>query len=105
LAYTNVVKDKIYYVPSGTIHALLSGLVVFEIQQPSQTTFRLYDYEREKTNPSRRLTIKESIDNTIVPFKKPILNKKDNELLTTPYFSIKKIINKGKKTYQFNQTK
>lgn len=33
-------------VAPGTIHALLSGVVVLEIQQPSDSTFRLYDYGR-----------------------------------------------------------
>ncbi len=33
-------------VPSGTVHALLSGLVVAEIQQNSDTTYRVYDWDR-----------------------------------------------------------
>ncbi len=33
-------------VPAGTVHALLSGLVVAEIQENSDTTYRLYDWDR-----------------------------------------------------------
>jgi len=36
----------VYYVPAGVVHALGSGLLVAEIQQSSDTTYRLYDYDR-----------------------------------------------------------
>ena len=36
----------VYYVPAGTVHALGAGLLVAEIQQSSDTTYRLYDYDR-----------------------------------------------------------
>ncbi len=35
-----------YYLPSGTVHALGAGLVVAEVQTPSDITYRLYDWER-----------------------------------------------------------
>lgn len=35
-----------FYLPSGTIHALGAGLVVAEIQTPSDVTYRLYDWDR-----------------------------------------------------------
>ena len=35
-------------VPAGTIHAIGAGLVVAEIQQRSDTTFRLFDYGRKR---------------------------------------------------------
>ena len=34
------------YVPSGTIHALNKGIIVLETQQSSDTTYRIYDYNR-----------------------------------------------------------
>lgn len=36
----------VYYVPAGVVHALGAGLLVAEIQQSSDTTYRLYDYDR-----------------------------------------------------------
>lgn len=36
------------FVPSGTIHAIGAGLVIAEIQQRSDTTFRLFDYGRKR---------------------------------------------------------
>jgi mannose-6-phosphate isomerase len=35
-----------YYVPAGTVHALGGGVTVLEVQQTSDATFRLYDWER-----------------------------------------------------------
>lgn len=35
-----------FYIPAGTVHALCSGVLVAEIQQNSDTTYRLYDYNR-----------------------------------------------------------
>ncbi|MBD5023914.1 mannose-6-phosphate isomerase, partial [Xanthomonas citri pv. citri] len=35
-----------FYVPSGTLHALCKGTLVLEIQQNSDTTYRVYDYDR-----------------------------------------------------------
>jgi mannose-6-phosphate isomerase len=41
-----VQTGDVLYVPSGTIHALGKGLLVAEIQQSSDTTYRVYDYNR-----------------------------------------------------------
>ena len=41
-------KDDVIFVPAGTIHAIGAGLVVAEIQQRSDVTFRLYDYGRQR---------------------------------------------------------
>ncbi|WP_261806032.1 mannose-6-phosphate isomerase, class I [Lapidilactobacillus luobeiensis] len=64
------------YVPSGTIHALNKGIVVLETQQSSDTTYRLYDYDRvdAKTGKQRDLHLKQSIDVTTVPSHDPELH-------------------------------
>ena len=43
-----VVKDDAVFVPAGTIHAIGPGLVIAEIQQSSDATFRLFDYGRQR---------------------------------------------------------
>ena len=43
-----VVKDEIIFVPAGTIHAIGAGIVLAEIQQRSDATFRLFDYGRQR---------------------------------------------------------
>ena len=43
-----VAKGDIIFVPAGTIHAIGAGIVLAEIQQRSDTTFRLFDYGRQR---------------------------------------------------------
>jgi mannose-6-phosphate isomerase len=43
-----VLKGDIIFVPAGTIHAIGAGIVLAEIQQRSDATFRLYDYGRQR---------------------------------------------------------
>jgi len=43
-----VAKGDIVFVPAGTIHAIGAGIVLAEIQQRSDTTFRLFDYGRDR---------------------------------------------------------
>ena len=38
----------VYYLPAGTVHAIGPGLSLVEVQQTSDTTFRLYDYGRPR---------------------------------------------------------
>ena len=64
-----------FFVPSGTIHALCEGTLVLETQQSSDTTYRVYDYDRIDQNGNKReLHIEKSIDVTTVPHRDPELN-------------------------------
>jgi Phosphomannose isomerase len=57
-----------FYVPSGTIHALGRGVVVLETQQSSDTTYRVYDYDRrDKDGNLRELHLEKAIDVTTIP--------------------------------------
>ena len=55
-------KDA-FYVPAGTIHALNGKMLLLEVQQSSDITYRIYDYERldPKTGKKRKLHIKSAI--------------------------------------------
>lgn len=46
--WRHVRKDDVVFVPGGTIHAIGPGLVLAEIQQRSDTTFRLFDHGRQR---------------------------------------------------------
>lgn len=65
------------YVPSGTVHAIGKGIMVLETQQSSDTTYRLYDFDRvdKKTGQKRELHIQQSIDVINVPHVDPKLNR------------------------------
>lgn len=53
-----------FYLPSGVPHALGAGLVVAEVQTPSDTTYRLYDWGRvSKGGPVRKLDLDQALRN------------------------------------------
>lgn len=57
-----------FYVPSGTVHALCEGTLVLETQQSSDTTYRLYDYDRLDENGKKRdLHLAKALDVITVP--------------------------------------
>jgi len=56
----DVHEGEAVLVPAGTLHALGPGLLLFEIQEASDTTYRAYDWGRPET-PSRHLHIEESV--------------------------------------------
>lgn len=56
-------KGDVFYIPAGTVHAIGKGLLVAEIQQSSNTTYRVYDYNRrDKEGKFRELHIDKAID-------------------------------------------
>ncbi len=44
--YINVHKGDFISIPSGTIHAIMDGIVLCEVQQSSDITYRVYDWNR-----------------------------------------------------------
>lgn len=51
------------YIPAGTVHAILGGILVAEIQRNSNTTYRLYDWDKINRNgKKRKLHIKDALD-------------------------------------------
>jgi mannose-6-phosphate isomerase len=46
--WRHVAKGDVIYIPAGTIHAIGAGIVLAEIQQNSDATFRLFDYGRQR---------------------------------------------------------
>ena len=56
-------KDDLFYIKSGTIHAIGAGTLIAEIQENSNLTYRLYDYNRiDKTGKRRELQIDKALD-------------------------------------------
>ena len=65
LNYVEVEKGDAFFIKSGTLHALLDGLLIAEIQQNSDTTYRVFDHNRvDKNGNARELHIEKSLDVT-----------------------------------------
>ncbi len=89
-----------YFIPAGTVHAIGSGILIAEIQQSSDTTFRLYDWGRVgKDGKPRTLHIERALD--VINYrakqkKQKLLTHTTDEwqttfLATSPYFVTEKI--------------
>ena len=58
-----VEKGKSYFIPAGTIHAIGKGNLICEVQQNSNSTYRVHDYNRrDKYGNLRRLDIEKALD-------------------------------------------
>jgi mannose-6-phosphate isomerase len=58
-----VKAGDVYYMPSGMVHAIGGGIVLYEIQQSSDVTYRLWDFNRVNEKGEKRpLHIRQSLD-------------------------------------------
>lgn len=93
----NVEKTQpgdLFHIPTGRVHAIGGGVVLAEIQQTSDITYRIYDYDRvdAKTGKKRDLHNDQAVE--VIDFKgrdsyKTPYCTKDNksvEVMNTPYF-------------------
>lgn len=63
LQKVRIQKDEVYYVEAGMIHAVGAGALLLEIQENSNITYRLYDYDRLDSNGEKReLHIKKALE-------------------------------------------
>ena len=63
LIHTQAIKKGDFFqIEPGTVHAIKAGTLILEIQQNSDVTYRLYDYDRLENGRPRQLHIDKSID-------------------------------------------
>ncbi len=92
--YENVSKGDVFFVPAGRVHAICSGNLIVEIQQTSDVTYRIYDYNRlDNEGISRELHLELALD--VMDYKKVVnpkvkYTRKENEpveLVRCNYFT------------------
>lgn len=83
LSFKQVKKGDVYFIPSGTIHAIGAGVVIFEIQQNSTLTYRLYDYmRRDKDGNLRELHVDKAMSVSLLePYSELEFDKNDESLI------------------------
>ncbi|HAN17685.1 MAG: mannose-6-phosphate isomerase [Bacteroidetes bacterium GWC2_33_15] len=109
LNYHDTRPGDVFYIPSGRIHAIGGGVLLAEIQQSSDITYRIYDWDRkdEKGN-SRELHNEFALD--AIDFKKYDnykinykLNKnQSSKILSTRYFQANSIVLDKKTELNYN---
>lgn len=63
LRKVNVKKDDVFYIDPGCVHAIGEGVLLAEIQQNSNVTYRLYDYDRyDKDGNKRTLHVDKALE-------------------------------------------
>lgn len=89
-----VKKGDCFFIPAGTVHAICKGCFIAEIQETSDITYRIYDYDRrDKNGNSRELHTELATD--VIDFSKqeehaihyPIHENHTEELVSCHYFT------------------
>lgn len=96
-----VKKGDSYFIENGTVHAIGPGVLICEIQQSSNVTYRLYDYQRrDKYGELRELHIDKAMEVTN-------FHEKDMEAAKTmecKYFSIEKSVFDGEASFNLDDS-
>lgn len=86
------VVGECHNLPSGTIHALGAGVVVAEVQTPSDTTFRVYDWCKEYGRTGREMHVAQTLECTSFDPPPPSTTLASDEssarLVTTEFFRV-----------------
>ena len=91
-------KDDLVIIEPGQVHALNKGAFVLEVQESSDITYRLYDYDRI---PKRELHIADSLN--VINYnnsKNLIHNLKNEDTFKNEHFNLYKLIVDGKTAYE-----
>ena len=91
-----------HFLESGTVHALGAGVLVAEVQTPSDTTFRVFDWNRlGPDGKARALHIQEALEVIDFSSSAPVTPQRRNytvddavvtELVTCDYFSMRRLV-------------
>lgn len=99
LAKHSVNAGDVFYLPAGRVHAIGSGILLAEIQQSSDVTYRIFDYNRPgmdgKPRELHTQLAAQAIDYKVYDEYRTNYEQNNNavnECLDTPYFSVR-IIN------------
>ena len=87
-----------FYVPSGTMHAIGEGILILETQQSSDTTYRVYDFDRKDDQGKlRELHLDKSIDVLSIgeipnshPSTIAVAGQELTTLVSNPFFTVHK---------------
>ncbi len=61
LNYVPVKKGDVFFIPQGLVHAIGKGILIAEIQENSNITYRVYDYNRLQNGKPRELHVEQAI--------------------------------------------
>ena len=90
-----VKRGDVFFIPAGTVHAIGAGIVICEIQQNSNTTYRVYDYgRRDKDGNLRPLHVDRALDVATLspaPIREALPEGTDVLLASCEYFTSRRV--------------
>jgi mannose-6-phosphate isomerase len=87
-----VKAGQCHFLPAGTVHAIGAGILIAEIQTPSDTTFRVFDWNRLQNGKSRELHIEQALESINFDQRPEELSVATRgRLVDTKFFKIDKI--------------
>ena len=107
-----VKRGDVFYVPAGCVHSIGEGCLILEVQQASDITYRIYDYNRLQENGEPRelhtdlaldainfeSTNKQNVDPVII-------NSVLSNLITSDYFTVNLLTVKNNYEYDLSEKK
>lgn len=83
LSFREVTPGDVYFIPAGTVHAIGQGVLLYEIQQSSDLTYRLYDYHRRDAKGNlRELHVDKALRvSDLCPYTPPIFQNADPSVI------------------------
>ena len=102
LHYESVKRGDAFFIRTGTVHAIGAGILLAEIQQTSDVTYRIFDWNRtDKYGNTRELHTKQALD--AIDFAKwndhkvayTTESNQRNPMVHTPYFTTEIIVLEG----------
>lgn len=105
-----VKPGDVVFIPAGTIHAIGAGILLAEVQQSSNATYRVYDYGRRDVDGNLRpLHIDKALDTTVltpaagdIPGARLLLATGEyvfEQLVSCPYFTVQRLSMEGRFIY------
>jgi mannose-6-phosphate isomerase len=98
----NVYADDVFFIPAGRIHTIGKGILLTEIQQSSDLTYRIYDFDRkDQMGNKRELHLEEALDamdyNFYKEYKTSYKDQSDTpfEIVKSQYFTTNKLLLKS----------
>ena len=100
MRFVPVKAGDVFYIPAGMVHAIGGGILIYEIQQSSDVTYRFYDWNRANAHGNKRpLHIRQALDVTRFDLQldaaRPVplddATCRREQVLDTPYFSLQRL--------------
>jgi len=98
-----------YFIPAGTVHAIGAGLQIVEIQQASDVTYRIYDWDRVESD-GRARELHTDLATEAIDFgepqnynvtRRPVAANTAVELVSCPYFTVNRVALDGRMTRNY----